>query len=89
MFQTKLENRCKDSQYSNDKDILFVAASTLQASGPTSYQKKNDWSKAEPLHLSMSSDDPSCYLRARDKLKRAVMEHYRLVEVCPDVLPRY
>lgn len=78
MRQIKLENQCKDSQYSNDKNILFVPALTLQGSeGPTSCQEKDDWSKAEPLHLSISSDDPSSYPRAKDKLKRAVMEHYR------------
>ena len=91
MFQAAPGDRCNTtSQCSNS---LFMPALPHGFISPTDDKSKptDDKSKPEVTHLSMSPNDPSSYIPAKRKLKKAVSEHYRLVKVmvlCPSLFSR-
>lgn len=78
------------STNSRDKKMLFTSALPARTSGcgsPHPSEKKHGeedaWSRlAERPHpgLSMSPNDPSSYIHAKRKLKKAVLEHYHGLE---------
>jgi hypothetical protein len=93
-FFSDSTDRCSivDSR-SNDKNLSFFPA-RLTSSGhfcaispAASSTEQSDWEKgncnsskkSERPRLVMSADDPTSYIRANRKLKKAVLEHYRLV----------
>lgn len=81
------------SSLANDDDVFYISFpararanerrseysewTTDNATTKQSRKKVRNW-KAERPDLSIS-DDPSSYIQAREKLKTAVLEHYRLV----------